>query len=195
MYGDLMAGMPPYAQVKQNLAVWSQTRWHYYNIDYIETLPASSQTSVNIGAPGANATIAQLQITAFDVDEHQLIQLRFMPIDDVELILWLTRGQGKFNTRGVQTRVTKMTRGIDPYYASSEFNILGRDRDAFIEVRNLGDYALAQARVLFWGRKYILVPLRNIEERVDDTGILRPVLKTNGMPMVFTYVNAEGRMA
>lgn len=193
--------MEPHILPKQNIAVWSQGRWQHFNADYIESIPASSQTVVNLGAIAASGTIAQTELTTFDVDEHQLLQLRWYPLDDVEGILWLTRSQGKFATRGVQSRVTHMSRAADPYLATTEFNILGRDRNAFVEVRNRSAYALGQARFLFWGYKYVLQPLKNIYEDYDESGVLRAYIRKQGpngmtaVPLACTFVNAEGRLS
>lgn len=198
---DLIAQMAKHASVRQNLAVWSQNDWHYCSVTYVEPLPASSQMVRDFGAAAANATIAQAEVTTFDVDNDNLLQLRFMPIDDVEFILWLTRSQGKFATRGVHTRVSKKTSAADPAWATTEFNVFGRDRNPFIETRNLGDYAIAQARALFWGYKYKLLRLKNVVEREDGTGVMRPYVPEIGkdgertgrmMPLVTSYADAEG---
>ena len=198
--------MPKIVSEKQNIAVWSQGRWMYYNVDYIEPLPASGQTIVDFlalsggSSLAAGAQIALQDVTTFQVDEHQLLQLRFQPIDDIELTLWETRSQGKFATRGVHCRVSLMTRGLDPHFASSEFNVLGRDRDPFISVDNVSAYALEQARALFYGRKYILQPLLHVKETIDQTGVLRvasfnPEKPDVLTPLAMTYCNAEGRLS
>lgn len=196
---DITGHMPLHAKEKQNLGIWSMGRNNYFNVDYIEGLPIGSPAVVNYGAVGANASLALTELTDFDLDEHQLVQLRMFPIDPIELRVWVTRSQGKFLIRGLHARVSKMSRAFDPYMAKSEINILGRDRGAFIEAFNNNDYALGQARVMFWGWRYILVPLHNIVENVDRTGVVKPyVTDPSGnpdrdVPLICTFLNAEGR--
>lgn len=194
---DSPSVFPKHCGWKQNLAVWSMGRWHYYNVDYTEPMPLSTQSIVDFGAQTAGARDALTELTVFDVDEHQLLQLRFFPLDDVEARLWLTRSQGKFTARGLHAEVSLMTRGVDPYFETTEFNILGRDRNAFFEVRNVGDYTLAQGRLQFWGHKYILRPLQNIVEKLDATGVIRPYVQEGQslVPLHTSYTSAEGRQS
>ena len=184
---------PRHTRIKQNLAVWSQQSWQYFNVDYIEGIMPSSPTVIDRGAAVANATIAAAEIALLDVDVNELMQIRWAPLDDVEGVLWLTRSQAKGATRGVHSRTSKGLSAFDPLYETTEFNILGRDRNAFIEVRNLGDYGLAQARFVFWGWKYILTPLKNVDDQIDVHGIMWPVTKGTSTPIPMTYVVAEGR--
>lgn len=188
---------PQHCGIKQNLAVWSMGRWQYYNVDYIEPLPgASSVSTINYGAVAASSSVAITELTQFDVDEHQLLQLRFYPIDDIEVRLWEARSQSRFSARSIQARATPLTRRDDPDLLTTEFNVLGRDRNAFIEVINNNPYALTRSRVVFLARRYILIPLANVVEQVDGGGILRASIQAPGcpvQPLIAQYVVAEGR--
>lgn len=197
---------PPHCRIKENLAVWSLGRWQYFNCDYLEPLPPSSVTIVNNGAVTANSSTPAsggTELTTFDVDEHQLLQLRIDVLEDIELVVWETQSQAKFAVRGVITRVSKMTRARDPFLETTEFNVLGRDRNAFIQAFNDGAYNIGEARFVPWGWKYILVPLRNIVEVPDATGIVRPMIQlyddqgrpTSKVPLNTSYAVAEGRMS
>jgi len=186
-----------HVEVRQNLAVWQGGRFDYNSVEYIEPLPLSSQSIVDYGAAAANGTIAAVELTIFNVQgDNELIQVRPFPIDDIEIIVWLQRSQGKFATRGMQARVSKLTRAIDPYLRSAEFNLKGTNNNPFVEVRNPGDYAYAQARVWFAAKRYILRPLKNVVEQEDLTGVVRPYVKNAKgeltlLPM--KYVDAEAR--
>ena len=183
---------PRHCRIKENLAVWSQGRWQYFNVAGVESIPAGSVNIVNAGSVAANTTDTLEELTTFDVNDGELLQLRFSPMQDVEVQLWEARSQPRFNTRTIQARVSLMTKAHDPWMESSEFNVLGRDRNAFIAVINNGDYAYAAGRVYFWGHKYKLTPLRGIEEATDATGILRPVVATTGQFLNTAYCIAEG---
>lgn len=185
---------PWHCGIKQNLAVWSQGRWQYFNVSGIEGVPAGSVNIVNAGSVAANTTDDLSELTTFDVNDLELLQLRFEPLMDVEVQLWEARSQARFATRTIQARVSLMTKAHDPFLESTEFNVLGRDRNAFIAVINNGDYAYAAGRVHFWGWKYKLMPLRHIDEEEDQTGIRRPVVvtATGRVPLNTAYCVAEG---
>lgn len=194
------SSFPKHCEWKQNLAVWSQNRWQYYNVDYIDKLPLSTQSIINHGQQVANTRDALTELTVFDVDEHQLLQLRLNVLDDIEVRVWVTRSQGLFTTRGVHTEVSLMSRAFDPYLAMTEFNILGRDRNAFLEPINQGDYTYAQGRVVLWGYRYLLRPLQNVVERPDPSGVIRPFImdprnSDNLLPLHTAYTSAEGRQS
>ena len=203
----------PHCKVKENLAVWALGRWQYYNVDLIEPLPPSSQSIINNGAIAANAAIPAsvgTELTTFAIDEHQLLQLRILPLDDIELVVWETQGQSKFTIRTLTARVSLMSALLDPSLATSEFNVLGRDRTAFIQAYNNRAYAIAQSRFLPFGYKYILVPIRNVHEEVDAGGIMRPFVYVYGddprspggpqvmtgkYPLITSWVPGEARAA
>ena len=83
----------PIAKIKENLSVWSRGAWHHYNIDYIEPIPRSSPTVVNmITAPattiGIYGTISKRLVAFLQVADLELLHMRWEPLDDVEGVLW-----------------------------------------------------------------------------------------------------------
>jgi len=170
----------PVAKIKENLSIWTVGKWEHYNIDFIEPIPRSSPTMVEMvtvsGSTtiGANGTINKQVVSILQLSELEFLHLRWEPIDDVEGVLWEQAGTGKFVTRSVHARVTRFTGARDPYLATTTFFILGRDRDMNLEVRNPNPVALPQARFVFWGYRYLLTQL-------------------DKEPAVTTYLPAEGR--
>jgi len=170
----------PICRIKENLSVWTAGQWKHYNVTFIEPLPRSRPTTVEMvvasGATtlAANGTIAKQVVAILALAEMEFTHLRWEPIDDVEGVLWEQAGTGRFVTRGVQARVDRWTHFHDPYLATSTFFILGKDRDMNLEVRNPNPVAIPQARFVFWGFRYLLNPL-------------------SSEPANTTWVPAEGR--
>ncbi|MFA5401213.1 MAG: hypothetical protein WC359_12270 [Dehalococcoidia bacterium] len=160
----------PVAQIKENLSVWTLQRWSHFRIDKIEPLPRSAPMVVEaITAAGGTTlaattalvvgTIQKFPVTFLQPQADELLHLRWEPLDDVEGILWEPSGTGRFTTMSVQARVTRFSRAVDPFGATSTFFIIGRDRDMNLEVRNPNPVVVASARFAFWGYRYTLVKL------------------------------------
>jgi len=171
----------PIARIKDNLSIWSEQKWMNFQIEYIEPVPRSAPMVVdmvllnNATVIAANATIAKMVVPILQMNNGEMLQLRWEPMDDVEGMLWELSGQARFNPRGAHARVDQMTRLYDPYLATTSFYILGgQNKDMNLEVRNPLPVAQPTARFAFWGFRYILTLLPN-------------------MPMKTTYLPAQGR--
>jgi len=167
----------PVARIKDWVEVWSQGAWTRYQVEYIEPLPRSQQLVQDFGAVAANGSVVTTLVNNLRLDDNHLLQVRFAPLDDVECALWLQSGQARYYIKFVQDRVSLYTGILDPYWATTQFFILGKDRDPYIQVFRRGDYAATVSRVAFWGFRYIL------------TGKQAP----NGAPAI--RIPAEGRAA
>ena len=169
----------PIVKIRENLAIWSVSKWQHYRVENIEPLPRGSPMLVEmVVASGATTiaaygTIAKRVVLILQPRELEFLHLRWEPIDDVEGVLWEQAGTGKFAARQVHARVSRDTVVRDPYLVTSTFWVLGRDREMNLEVRNPNPVAIPQARFVFWGYRYML-----------------SVLST--APAVTTYVPAEG---
>lgn len=174
------APIQPVAKIKENLSIWSRGKWAHFKIEYIEPIPRSSPTVVEmVTASGATTigiygTIAKQVVTILQLNELEFLHLRWEPLDDMEGVLWHLASMAKFATRSVHARVTPFTALSDPNLATTTFFILGKDRDMNLEVRNPNPVALPQARFVFFGYRYMLEPLE-------------------AAPAVTTYIPAEGR--
>jgi hypothetical protein len=145
-------------------------------IEYIEPIVPGSAMVQDFGPIAAGATLANAIVGILRLDDNNLLQVRWRPLDDVEGVLWLQRGQAKFTIKYVTSRVTLFTGASDPAWATTQFWVLGKDRDPYVEVRNNTAYSYGQSRFAFWGYRYILRPS-------DGNKPLTPA----------TYVVAEGR--
>ncbi len=155
----------PVAKIRENLSVFTLGQYTHYKIKFIEGMPWSSTMTVEmVVASGAttipaNGTIQQQIVNILLLNSNNLLHLRWQPLDDVEGILWEQASVGRFVTRGVHARVDLTTRTFDPNLATTTFFILGKDRDATLEVRNPRPVAQAVARFRFFGYRYVLEPL------------------------------------
>lgn len=179
----------PVAKIKENLSIWTLGQWSHNRIEFIEPIPWSSQMVVEMvvasGATtlAANGTIAARIPAILLLNASNFLHLRWQPLDDVEGVLWEQASVGRFVTRGVHSRVTMFTAERDPYLATTTFFIMGKDRDPQIEVRNPNPVALATARFIFWGYRYIL--------KTWDDPMMIKAIEEGRTPS--TWVPAEGR--
>lgn len=154
----------PVARMKDNVSILSSGKYQHYMVDYVEPLaPSPAFILEAVSASGATtlaalATIQKRVETVLQLNDNEFLQVRFQPLDNIEVIIWEQGGQQKFASRNVQTRINRNTVTYDAYMAMSQFFILGRDRDAQIEIRNPMNYATPSGRIQFWGFRYILKP-------------------------------------
>jgi len=155
----------PVARIKDNLGIWSENKWLWYQIAFIEPVPRSSPFMVDmVAASGAvtfaaYGTIAKQNIPALLMNDLEMLHLRWEPLDDVEGMLWELSGQSRFSPRGGHARVSLFTGLMDPYLATTTFYIIGKDKEMMLEVRNPNPVALPMARFVFFGYRYILEKL------------------------------------
>lgn len=156
----------PIARIKDNLSIWSESKWKHYNIAFLEPIPRSSPMVVEmVAASGAttiaaNGTIAKRVVAILLMTAGELLHLRWEPLDDVEGLLWELSGAPRFQSRGAHARVTPFTHIRDPYLATTTFWLLGgANLDMNLEVRNPLPIPQPVARFVFFGFRYILEPL------------------------------------
>lgn len=152
----------PVAKIKENVSLWTVGKWAHYQIQNIEPMPRSSPMMVEMvtisGATtiAANGTISKRVVAILQPKELELLHVRWEPLDDVEGVLWQQSSTGRFVARQVHARVTRFTALRDPYLATTTFFIIGLQRDMNLEVRNPNPVALPQARLVFFGYRYML---------------------------------------
>ena len=180
----------PIAKIKENISIWTVGQWAHYRIEFIEPMPASSQSVTELvivsGATtiAANGQVAAQLVTFLQLNEMEFLHLRWECLDDVEGLLWEQSSVGRFVTRSLHSRVSLFTHTYDPYLATTTFFILGRDRDANIEAQNPNAVALPQARFVFFGYRYVL-------KAVDEA--TKKGIEESRIPS--TWLPAEGRGA
>lgn len=152
----------PVVKQQENISVFSENKYLHYKVRFIEPIPLSRPFVADLVALSgatvipANGQIQQAVLAVIQVNQDELIHLRWEPLDDVEGALWQLGGHARFGPRGGQARVSLFTQLRDPYLASTTFFVLGgvTAKDAQIGAFNPNPVALPMARFAFWGYRY-----------------------------------------
>lgn len=148
--------MKPVAEVGEKVLVIDRSLYKLYRVAYREQLLPSHPLVINLGALGVGATGAPFNTTAtLDLNDGQLGQFRGHVLDDFHAEIRQPAQTSRFGIRGIIARFNAFARIEDPCDHLSEFFILEDDR-IFITATNPAGYALAQARIGFYGFRYVL---------------------------------------
>lgn len=142
----------------ETVGIWINKVYEFYKILYIEGVMRSDPVTQDLGALAAAATTAVTQITLLQMPDLEFAQLRMEVLDDVEVIVY----QGRADQRHkLFTRVATLNRFLplfDPCAHLTEMYEF-EDNYIFLQATNQTSYALTQARVVFWGFRYVLEAL------------------------------------
>lgn len=140
------------------VGIWVNKVYEFYRVLYVEGVPRSDPVTQNLGAIAAAATTAVTQSTLLQMPDLEFAQLRMEVLDDIEVIVY----QGRADQRHkLFTRVATLNRFLplfDPCAHITEMYEF-EDNYLFLQAANRTSYALAQARVVFWGYRYVLETL------------------------------------
>ncbi len=156
--------MSPVCQIKEHLAIFTETEWKGYLVEFIEPQPRSSAFIVDLialagVAPLAvNGQIAGQLTAAIQVNAGEMCHYRFFALDDIEVQLWQLSNMARFAPRGGQAGVNLFTPYYDQWLATTTFFVLGGlgDKDARIGCTNISGAVQPRARVGFFGYRYQL---------------------------------------
>lgn len=165
MYGQGWADsyFPPMADVGKAVMVWSQGAWYPFRVLRRTALPRSTPMRNDFGAINANANAAKTSIANFQLYNNQLAQFRCQPIDPVEIELYQLAGNPQWTVRSVLARVDRLTEARDPYMESSEHAFIGFNGSPAYTIYNTQGFNLAQSVVEFWGYRFDVEQLQNLE--------------------------------
>lgn len=157
----------PIAQIEENLTIWTEQKWKWFKVNFIEPIPRSTPYVFNFctaAAPviAANTTVQRQVLAILQMQQDELFHIRFCPIDDVECRIFELAAAARFSTRGGHARVSLFTQLFDPYLASTTFFVIGgENKDAQVECINTQPVAIGAARVAFWGYRYLVEELKS----------------------------------
>lgn len=158
---------------QQVLLAWNGG-YNLYLVSFIEQLPRSHTLVANLGAPAAGANLAQFNTNnILDMDYGTFGQFRCQVLDDIHAILSQPAATNRWADRNIVARLNAYQALEDPCGHTSEFYIF-EDQRIFLTGTNPTGYALVQARVAFWGFKYVL---EGADGRVANGGHLPPLRK------------------
>lgn len=167
----------PVAEPGQNLLLAEATVFSLYQIAFIEPLPSGQPISIDlangVSLAAGGVTAAQSLDGQIDMPDGELMQVRFFVNDDIRVALNQQRGLGRQTTANVQAQTTAFSEFIDPNESSTEHFIWQKNR-SYLTATNPNNYALAHARVLLYGLRYVLAGAEGTEQDIQG-GILRPL--------------------
>jgi hypothetical protein len=155
MYGKV-GPIEHIAEVGENVLLVQYGQYSLYQIAYIEPIPRSHPLVANVGAIAAGATVPVFNTTAIlDMNYGQLGQFRAHVLDDIHVTVLQAQALARFALMNVSATINPFVHLEDPDDVLTEFAIWEQNR-VFLTVVNPTGYPLAQARVAFYGYKYVL---------------------------------------
>ncbi len=164
----------PDCKIGENIGIFSLGAWEYYQVNFIEGIPAGPASTIDMVLQtgntfiGANAALVKAIAPMLQMYDNEFMKVRFEPLDNIEVRIWELSGQAKNMTRQLQSRTDRNSRWYDPYAALGTFWVLGFNRDVNIEVLNPLAYQQSTARVIVWGVRYLLNPVISIDDILDN---------------------------
>lgn len=146
----------PVVEVGQNLLLAGRAQYALYQVSYIEEIPASFPFIVNVGAIVAGVTAPNFNTNnILDMEYGQLGHFRSFVLDDINVMILQPLATARFGNKSMQARVNAFTALLDPCGHQTEIFLFEDDRP-YLQVTNPQGYNLAQARIAFYGFKYVL---------------------------------------
>jgi len=148
----------PLALVDEWLGIWLMTQWQCYKVMHYEPIPRSRQFIQDFGAVGAGLWTGNTNTQAIlqqRLSPPEAMQLRFYPLDDIEVMFFIGNADTRFMTARQTARADLFTMQVDPFLHSTEVVVLTNSQP-FINVFNPTGVALVQSRVQFFGYRYAL---------------------------------------
>jgi len=139
----------------ETVGLWINKVYEFYRILYIEPLFRSPPLTINLGAPAAAAVTAVIQATLLQMPDLEFAQLRMEVLDDVDVIVYQGRADQRHKLQNVVATLSRFNALFDPdAHLTEVFEF--EDNYLFLQATNNSGYALTQARVVFWGYRYVL---------------------------------------
>jgi hypothetical protein len=150
----------PLALVDEWLGIWLMTQWQCYKVTHYEPIPRSRQFIQDFGGVAAGAWAATAPITTAAILQQrqtppEAFQLRFYPLDDIEVLFYIGNADTRFMTARQTARADVFTMQVDPFLHSTEVVVL-TNSNPFLNIFNPTAVALVQSRVQFFGYRYAL---------------------------------------
>jgi len=156
----------PIVMPGENVGIWVNKVYEFYKVLYIEGILRSNPLTVDLGALAAGAATGVTELLFLEMPRQEFGQFRAEVLDDVEAILY----QGRADQRHkLDTRVATYSRFMrqkDPDGHTGEFYGF-EDNNAFMQATNNTDYALTQARMVFWGFRYVVEVLKGYDWKMQ----------------------------
>ncbi len=137
------------------VGIWVNKVYEFYKVQYIEPITRSSPVTIDLGALAAAAASDITQVTLLQMPDLEFAQLRMEVLDDVEVVVSQGRADMRHKMQAVVSTLSRMNPLWDICGHQTELYEF-EDNYIFLQATNQTSYALAQARIAFWGYRYVL---------------------------------------
>jgi len=142
----------------ETVGLWINKVYEFYKVLFIEGIMRSDPVTLDLGALAAAAISAVTQATLLQMPDLEFVQLRLEVLDDIEVIIYQGRADQRHKLQNVVATLSRFNREFDPCAHQTEMFEF-EDNFIFLQATNQTGYALTQARVVFWGYRYVLEAL------------------------------------
>ena len=149
----------PVALVDENILFVPERK--AYKVEFVEPLPILVK---DFGAITAGQYLDDQKLDILEMSANELAQVRFAPLDDVEIEVKQPRALRRFTTKTKTAKIDVRIWQLDPTLKSTEIFVFENELPYF-KITNPTGYNLPTSRVLFVGFRYILQPLDKIPEK------------------------------
>lgn len=137
------------------VGVWVNKVYEFYRVLYVEGLMRSDPVTIDLGALAAAAQSVMTQVTLLQMPDQEFAQFRMEVLDDVEVSVYQGRADQRHKLFTRAATLTRFQPLFNPCANISEMYEF-EDNYIFLQAINQTGYALTQARVVFWGFRYVL---------------------------------------
>lgn len=156
----------PVVLVGENIGIFTQGDYLFARVVHIEAIPASRQVTQDLGAVNNAASSGPTEITIARAQDGNLLHMRMMPLDPVEVQLFQQRAMSRHTVYTATSRVNLSSGRQDPFWSHTTYFVLGNQKSLYGDAFNNSGYNLTAARLRFWGFRYKLDPLPNTVQAV-----------------------------
>jgi len=169
----------PVALTNENVCIVYGDDFYFRKVTWFESLPPFQ--FFNFGAVAAQTTTPVTSAPNLQFQKEEFAQIRWFPLDNAQIRLWLPDANGKYRTRSMMAYVDLNTVYRDPCLHLTEFYVWSEFNPWFQAINGM-DYALTQCRLIGFGFRYKVKKL--------DPAVIEEI-KKGSKPC--TYVFATGR--
>ena len=146
----------PVCKAGEQILTIDRAKYRLYRVASVEPFGVSHPLVVNLGAIAAGVAMAPFNTqTQLDNNDGELSIFRCRVLDDFWFAIYQPAGKARFLNLNQTITINAFSHMTDPCGHLTEFSIFEDDRPN-IAATNPTGYNLVQARVAFWGIKYVL---------------------------------------
>jgi len=143
----------------ETVGIWVNKVYEFYRALYVEGIMRSDPVTIDLGATTVAAPITALtQATLLQMPDQEFAQFRMEVLDDVQVAVYQGRADQRHKLFTVNAALNRSLPLHDPDAHTTEMYEY-EDNYLFLQATNLTAYPITQARVSFWGYRYVLEAL------------------------------------